>query len=134
MIDSFALITILLAAFYFLALGFVSLFKSEKASGFLLGFVASAFLHYVELGIRIVIGAAFVLGAPRMLFPEIFSFFGWLIIATSACLLVIPWRWHQRFAKRSVPQALRYLKLVAVSSLALGVFIIVCAFLGSGTR
>jgi uncharacterized membrane protein YedE/YeeE len=127
MLYSLALITTLLTGLYLLALAIVSLLKPAKVSNFLLGFATSAPVHYLELLIRIVVGAAFVIHAPLMKFTNIFTIFGWILIGTTACLFVVPWQWHQRFAQRAVPYALRYLKLLAVCSLILGSFIIICA-------
>jgi len=127
MVDFLALVTIIFAGLYLVGLALLAFCKPQKAAKFLLSFASSASLHYVELGIRIMIGAGFVLRAPIMPFSAIFSCFGWILIITSTCLLAIPWQWHQRFAQRSVGQALRYLKLVAISSFAFGSFIIGCA-------
>ncbi len=127
MLNSLALITILLAGLYLIALAIVSFLKPAKASSFLLGFASSVPVHYLELIIRLVVGAAFVLHAPLMMFSEIFTIFGWILIGTTACLFVVPWQWHHRFAQRAVPYALRYLKLVAVCSFILGVLIIIYA-------
>ena len=44
MINLLALIIVLLAALYFLALALVSFFKPDKASGFLLGFASCCLL------------------------------------------------------------------------------------------
>ena len=126
-IDVLALVTVVSAGLYLLALALLAFCKPQKAAKFLLGFASSASSHYVELGIRIMIGAGFIFRAPIMPFSAIFSFFGWILIITSTCLLAIPWQWHQRFAQRAVPQALCYLELVAISSFALGSFIIACA-------
>ncbi len=131
MIDFLALITVLSAALYLLALAIISFLRPQKATGFLLGFVSSAYLHYLELFMRIIIGTAFLVRAPLMMLPEIFTVFGWVLVGTSACLFFIPWQWHQKFARQAVPQALRHLKLVAGSSFLLGGFIIVSAMLGS---
>lgn len=133
MIDLLALITVLSAAMYLLALAVISFLRPQKASGFLLGFVSSAYVHYLELFIRIIVGTAFLVRAPLMMLPELFTVFGWVLIGTSACLLFIPWQWHQKFAQMAVPQALRHLKLVAVSSFLLGGVIIASAILGSTT-
>ena len=128
--DMVALIVIVLAAVYLLVLAKLSLFTPEKVSEFLLGHASSARLHYLELGIRLTVGAAFVIRARLMAFPEVFIIFGWVLIGTTACLLLIPWQWHRRIALKSVPYALRSLKLVAVSSLAFGSFILFCALSG----
>jgi hypothetical protein len=133
MINLLAHIIVLFAGLYLLVLALVSVLKPDKAAGFFLGHVSSAALHYLELFIRIIIGTAFVIRAPLMPFTGIFSIFGWLLIATSACLLLIPWHWHQKFARKTVPQALRYLTLIAVCSFAMAGFIITCAILGRPT-
>ena len=127
MIDTLALITVLLAGCYLLALGSVALLKPEHAKRFLLGFVASAYLHYFELLLRITVGLAFVVRAPVMMFAEVYIAFGWVLIGTSAMLCCIPWQQHHRFAQWSVPHALRRLTFVAISSLALSILIIICA-------
>lgn len=126
-LEMIALIAIVLAALYLLVLAKVSLFTPAKASEFLLGHAASARLHYLELGIRMVLGAAFVIRARLMVFPEVFIIFGWVLIGTTVCLFLIPWQWHRRFTLKAVPNALRHLKLVAISALALGGFILFCA-------
>lgn len=128
--DMLALIVIMLAAGYLLVLAKVSLFTPEKASEFLLGHASSARLHYLELAIRMLAGIAFVLRARLMVFPEVFTIFGWVLIGTSACLFLIPWQWHRRFTLQAVPHALRRLKMIALSSFAFGGFILFCALSG----
>ena len=124
MINFLALIIVIAAGLYLLALSLISFLKPEKASGFLLGFASSASFHYLELFIRIVIGTAFVVRAPLMNSSEIFSIFGWILIITSICLFLIPWHWHRKFALRVVPLAIKHLKLVAICSVMVGGFII----------
>lgn len=127
LLEMLAFIAIVLAAIYLLVLAKVSLFTPAKASTFLLGHAATARLHYLELGIRIVLGVAFVIRARLMVFPEIFIIFGWVLIGTTASLLLIPWQWHRRFTLNAVPHALRHLKLVAICALVFGGFILFCA-------
>lgn len=131
LIEFLALTVVLSAALYLLALAIFSFLKPQKASRFLLGFASSAYLHHLELFIRIIVGAALLVRAPLMMLPVIFTVFGWVLVGTSVCLFFIPWRWHQEFAQQAVPKALRYLKLVAAVSFVLGGFIIVSAMLGS---
>lgn len=128
--DSLALITVLLAALYLLVLAKVALFSPEKAAKFLLGHAASARLHYLELGIRMIVGAAFVVRAHLMKLPEVFTIFGWVIIGTTACLFLIPWQWHRRFTLQAVPYALRSLTLVAIGSFVFSGLIFFCALSG----
>ena len=130
MIVVMALAIVVAAGLFFIALGGASLLLPANVGGFLLGFAGSPSKHYGELALRFLVGGAFVFHARQMLFPGVFTIFGWALLATTAVLLLVPWRWHHRFAQRSVPQALRFLPLVGVSSIALGGLVLVAAFRG----
>jgi hypothetical protein len=119
------------AGMFFLALGAASLATPLRARRFLLGFASSPYKHYAELAVRCMVGCAFILSAHDLLFPSAFSLFGWILLATTAGLLLVPWRWHHRFAQRTVPQALRFLPVLAVCCIALGVLVLVAVVRGS---
>lgn len=127
MLNTLALIGVLLTGLYFLGLAVVALAAPDRAGRFLLGFAGTPFAHVLEMALRIALGAAFVIRAPLMMLPEAFNLFGWVLVVTSACLLAVPWRWHRRFAECVVPQALRWLRLIAMVSLALGVLVLFSA-------
>ena len=93
---------------------------SAWAQRFLEAFASSARAHFTEQAIRLVFGAALVMAAPAMWQAEAFRFVGWIVIATSVGLLLVPWRWHHRFAASVIPLVLRYQKLYAVGVLAFG--------------
>ena len=120
----FAPAVVVLTGLYFVGLASISLFAPARAARFLLGFAGSASAHYIELVVRIVVGGAFLLNAPLMLFPGAFVAFGWVLVITSICLFALPWKWHHRFAQKSVPHAVRHLRLIAIASFALGVFVL----------
>lgn len=120
MIEAMSLALVAVTGLFFVSLGAVSLVAPAHAGRFLLGFAGSPARHYVELAVRLLIGGAFLLAAPLALWPGAFSLFGWVLLATTAGLLLVPWRWHYRFARRTVPEALRFLPLVGISSVALG--------------
>lgn len=105
---------------FFLGFGTASLLTPARASRFLLGFAGSPARHYAELAVRLLVGGAFILASPGTLWPSAFSLFGWVLLATTTALLFVPWRWHRRFARRAVPEALRFLPLVGASSVFLG--------------
>ena len=119
-VETIALFTVLLAGAYLLALGAASLIVPAKATRFLLGFASSPRVHYAEMAVRFAVGAALVLHAPRMYLSGAFSLLGWVLLITTSCLILMPWRWHQRFARRTVPRAARRITLIGVASLALG--------------
>jgi len=124
MIEFLALLGVVLLGVYCLALGATSLFRPASAKRFLLGVAGSPMTHYTELVARLAAGGALVTHAPRMAFPAAFSFFGYLLLVTTAFLFLVPWRWHRHFAQQAVPRAVRHLGLLGVASLALGATIL----------
>ena len=132
MIELLASAVVMLFGLFLAGLGAVSLVAPAIARRFLLGFASSAELHYLEMGIRLLVGGAVVLCAPGMRFSGVFNCFGWLMVLTTIGLLLIPWRWHQRFARDAVPRALRFLPLMGLASLLMGGFVLFAKFNGDG--
>ena len=130
--DLVAAAVVYLVGLYFLGLAAAAAFAPPLAARFLLGHAGTARAHYVELLIRAAAGAGFLLHGPSMRFGHLFVVFGWVLVGTTAALLLVPWRWHRAFARRTVPQALRYLPLIAGVSLLLGGFVIFAAAAGAG--
>ncbi len=122
-----AMLVVCMAGAYLIGLGVVAWVAPASASRFLLGFASSASLHYIELAARLAVGGALVLQAPSMLYAPVFSTVGWVILATTAVLLLVPWQWHRRFASKAVPLALPYLRLIALASLVSGGMVLVAA-------
>jgi hypothetical protein len=116
-----------LAGAYLLGLGVVAFVAPALATRFLLGHAGTAAVHYLELLIRAAVGAAFLIHAPSMRFSAVFLGVGWVLLATTAALVAVPWRWHQRFAQRSVPLAVRFLPLIAAASLLMGSLVLLAA-------
>jgi hypothetical protein len=94
------------------------------AERFLRSFASSARAHYTEQVLRLVVGTSLVTFASRMWYPEIFRLFGWLIVVTTAALLILPWQWHQRMGTRVMPLVIKHLTLFALGAGALGAFIL----------
>ena len=130
MINLLASILVLLTGLYLIGFAVGLLLSPARAKGFLGGFASSAFTHYLELVLRLIAGVAILLYAPRMLFPNFFVIFGWILVVTTVGLLAVPWQWHQRFAQWGVPYATRNLKLVAGASFVFGGFVIASLILG----
>jgi len=127
-LNSIALIVVLLTSAYFIALAVASIVVPGRTAAFLLGFASSAQAHYVELLVRIFVGVAFLSHAPFMSHPRVFTLVGTVLVATSLALLMVPWRWHHRFAQAVVPHAVRYLVIVGMVSGGAGVFILLSVF------
>ncbi len=128
MLEALALTVISLSGLYFCILGTASLFAPNKAISFLLGFASSPRVHYIELSIRLLVGASLVIYAPRVATPGAFSLFGWILLVTTTCLLLLPWRWHHQFAKQAVPRVTSFIKVIGIFSLTLGGFILAAVY------
>ena len=126
-----ALAVVYATGLYFIALGVGSFAAPALVRRFLLAFAGTPVAHYLELSLRLVVGFAFLVHSPLMSFHGLFTAFGWVLVGTTAVMFAVPWQWHQRFAERSVPRALRRLPLLGVASLVLGSFIIVAAARGA---
>ncbi len=129
-VEAITLAVVLLISLYFLVLGATSLIVPDRACGFLLGFVRSAPIHYAELMLRFIAGIALIRHAPHMSASGVFSLLGWMLLVTTICLLVVPWRWHQRFAQQFVPRVTRYIRLIGLTSLIMGSLILVAVASG----
>lgn len=112
---------IVLAALYLLLLGAVALLRPQRAGAFLLGFATAPGKHYTELAVRVLVGGALLLLARTSPYAMPLTVFGWVLVASTAVMAVMPWQVHRRFAEASVPRALRYLPLIGVASLAMGI-------------
>jgi len=60
------------------------------------------------LVVRLIVGGGMVVYASHMRVPGAFEVLGSLLIVTSACQLLIPWRWHHRFGQGAIPLVLRH--------------------------
>ena len=131
MIENAALAIVLLAALFLLGLAALSFFAPSSAVRFLDGFANSARVHYLEMLVRLTVGFAFVARAPRMLYPNAFLLFGWALVVSTVILLLLPWRWHQRFGQKFVPPVIRHVWLFGLVSLPLGGVIVFAALYGN---
>jgi hypothetical protein len=123
-----ALSGIVVVAFGLFLIGLAALIvvMPSRAEEFLKGFASSATTHYTEQGLRLVVGAAIVKFAGSMRYPGLFNVFGWLIIVSTAGLLLIPWQWHNRFGTLVMPPVFRRMRILALGACALGAFILYC--------
>ena len=90
------------------------------AERFLVSFASSARAHYVEMACRLLIGSSLAILSPVMWQPQVFRVIGWVIVITSIALILIPWRWHHRFATLVLPTLVRRKRFYAVALFASG--------------
>lgn len=130
LIETAAFVLVFSFGVFLMTLAGLLVFAEERGKSFLLGFASSAFTHFLEIGLRILVGASLVIISPKMYAGQVFFVFGWMLIGTSAVLAFVPWRLHQRFGQTSLPPILKYPKLLAIFSAALGLFLIFGLMIG----
>jgi len=128
--DLLASTLVVLAGLYLIGLAVAALLSPAQAARFLAGFASSAFTHYLELVLRLMVGAALLQYAPQMLFSGFFVICGWILVVTTLGLFAVPWRWHHRFAQWSVSRATRHLRPIAAASFMFGGVILASVILG----
>jgi hypothetical protein len=127
MLDLLSVIALCAAGAYLVVLGVAAVAFPAKASRFLLAFAGSARAHYLELAIRLAVGGALVLRAPSMPFSGAWLAIGWVLIVSTAILLLLPWRWHRAFAERTVPPVLRFMVPLGIASAVVGIVLTAAA-------
>jgi hypothetical protein len=101
--------------------------KPTLAERFLRSFASSARTHYTEQSLRLLAGMAIVMFANSMWYPKLIELFGWLLAVPAIGLILMPWRWHQKFGTFAMPLVIRHMKLFALGAFVLGGFILYCA-------
>ncbi|XOV81156.1 MAG: hypothetical protein ACFHVJ_09455 [Aestuariibacter sp.] len=124
MVEVVAPTVVSLAAIFMLGLACAAFLAPKVAVRFLNSFASSGPAHYTEMFVRLVIGWSLIEAAPYMLYSEVFSIFGWVVIITSGVLLLLPWRLHHRFAQIVVPFVTRRVRLFGLLALPFGATIL----------
>ena len=107
----------------------VAIVRPSKARGWIARFATSHVINIAEQAWRGLAGAALVLRAPEALWTEAFHIAGWVLIASSAALLVVPLRWHAGYAvwwSRNLPLAA--VRAAGVAGVVLAVALVAGAF------
>jgi hypothetical protein len=112
------------AALFLVLLAFASFFAPRRATVFLNGFAASLRAHLTEMLLRLMAGASLIIASGQMAYSQWFHLFGWLIVISSIVLLLIPWRWHKKFADIVVPPMTKRVWVFGLFSLPLGLVIL----------
>lgn len=130
MITGAALAIVVAAGAYLVVLGSACLAAPARAGRFLSSFARSPRWHFAELLVRFLVGAALVLAAPDTPCPAVFAFGGWILVATTAGLALLPWSWHRRIAQATVPRVLRALPPFGGAAIVLGGLLLAAVAIG----
>lgn len=125
MLAAVAFIVALLAATFLVLLGLACFVRPVDARRFLGSLASTARLHFIEVLLRLAVGAALVVCAPRMLLGSAIAAFGWILLGTSVGMALVPWRRHQRFAAVVVPHVFKHLRVVGLVAVAGGLGLLI---------
>ncbi|NER12464.1 hypothetical protein GWK08_03350 [Leptobacterium flavescens] len=113
---------------YLISLFVLTLVSKGVAVKFLSSFASSARAHYLEQLLRLIVGGSVLYYSADMLYPVIFKFFGWIVLATTIVLILTPWTWHHKFGQWAIPFAIRNIVFYSISAAIMGIFILYCVF------
>jgi hypothetical protein len=129
------LATAVIVAFglFLIALTGVVIANAPLAERFLMSFASSARTHYAEQAVRMLVGVSLVVLSPAMWQTSVFRVVGWATVISSAVLILLPWRLHQRFGLRVLPVLVRHMRLYAFAVFAFGALLLYAVFADRGT-
>jgi hypothetical protein len=128
LINVLAGIIVIAFGLFLIGLAGVVFARPGLAERFFMAFASSARAHYTEQTLRLLIGVSLVVLSSAMWQADLFRLIGWLIVVTSIGLLLVPWRWHQRFAEWVLPMVIRHMRLYAVGLFVFGAFLLYSVF------
>jgi hypothetical protein len=96
--DAPAILVSLLAGLWLILVGIIMLFRPVWALRALAKFGSTPFLHFSELGLRMVVGFALVVAAPSSSLPDVLVPVGWFVAVSSVVLMMLPRAWHAAYA------------------------------------
>lgn len=111
---------VFLTGLLLVGLGITGLVRAPMVASFFEGFAQSARAHYGEQTVRILAGLGCLGIANATAFEQAFQAFGLVLIVTSGLLMLVPWRWHRRFANIVIPMVVRYQLFYVLGALCLG--------------
>ncbi|MCF8317344.1 MAG: hypothetical protein K9I02_01245 [Haliscomenobacter sp.] len=117
--------TVMLFGLIFIGVGFLMLFKPEKARAILRKAGSTNFINYAEITIRLIPAIGLILSAEYSKFPEIFKIAGWFMLCTSLVLYFVPRHLHHNFSLKAA-DILKpiYFQLISPISVLIGILLI----------
>lgn len=116
---------IILFGFFLVFSGFLMFLKPEKVRGIIGKAGSTYFINYAELGIRLLIGIAFIVLSLYSIYELYFKIFGYFLIGSAIILMCVPIKIHHNFSKNAAKKLKPiYLKICAPFSFFFGCIII----------
>lgn len=114
---------ILLFGLFLIWSAFLMISNPEKVRKIIATAGSTYFINYFELGIRLLIGIAFVNAISK--FEEIYRVFGYFLIVSAIILMLVPIKIHNGFSVKAAEKLKpNYLKFFAPFSFLAGIIVI----------
>ena len=89
---------VLLTGVWLIGVSLMMLATPRRALRALSAMGGSNAVHFGELGLRLLVGIAFVLAAAMSKAPMAISVIGWFLAASAVTLMILPRRWHSAYS------------------------------------
>lgn len=116
---------IILFGLFLVYAGFLMFFKPEKVRT-IIGKAGSTYLiNYTELGIRLIIGIAFLISSLFSIYELQFKITGYFLMISALLLMLVPIKMHNNFAKNAAEKLKTiYLKICAPFAILFGFLVL----------
>lgn len=120
---------IILFGLFLVYAGFLMFFKPEKVRT-IIGKAGSTYLiNYTELGIRLIIGIAFLISSLFSIYELQFKIIGYFLMISALLLMLVPIKTHNNFAKNAAEKLKPiYLKICAPFAIFLGALLLISIY------
>lgn len=125
----FSYLIVILFGIFLIFAGFLMYFKPEKTREIIAKAGSTYLINYLELGIRLLVGIAFVVLASFSIYTFYFKIIGIFLIVSSLLLMCLPIRLHNKFS-RNAAEKLKpiYLKIFGPISILIGILLLILLY------
>lgn len=125
MIDIFAKWTVIAFGIFIILVGFLMLFRPKKVIQILRKMASTNLINYTEITLRLIPASAMIICADFAKYPNVFKFYGWIMLITTLVLFFIPRTIHHNFSLKIADNFKPfYFQLISPFSFFIGTFLI----------
>jgi len=125
MIVIFAQWIVIAFGIFIILVGFLMLFKPKKINPILRKMASTNLINYTEITLRLIPASAMIICADFAKYPNIYKFYGWIMLITTLVLFFIPRTIHHNFSLKIADNFKPfYFQLISPFSFLIGIFLI----------
>jgi uncharacterized membrane protein YiaA len=109
--------------------GLLMFFKPEKVREIIAKAGSTYLINYTELGIRLLIGIAFVYSSLFSIYELQFTIIGYFFITSALLLMLVPIKKHNQFSRKAAEKLKPiYLKICTPFAILFGVLLLIAIY------